>query len=147
MASTTEWGRITGLQMHYISRKNLTLIVSCTMSTGSTSSTRTTRTTLSRRCFSKNWHSLQSLHIMFTKLNMQEGFRKMGLEYCEHRLNFQHKNNKNDLKQKMFQQELAFTVVSGHNVHKAKYAGKVQEDGTGTFLLRRMHQLHNEGRL
>ena len=33
------------------------------------------------------------------------------LMYCEHRLNFSHKDNKNNLKQ-MFQRELACTAVS-----------------------------------
>jgi hypothetical protein len=46
------------------------------------------------------------------------------LLYCEHRLNFRHKDNKNDLKQ-MFQQELACTAVGAHNVHKAKIAGRI----------------------
>jgi hypothetical protein len=54
------------------------------------------------------------------------------LMYCEHRLNFQHKDNKNDLKQ-MFQRELACTAVSGHNVHKATIAGRVQEGETGAI--------------
>jgi hypothetical protein len=52
--------------------------------------------------------------------------------YCEHCLNFQHKDNKNNLKQ-MFQRELACTAVGAHNVHKAKIAGKVQEGGTGSI--------------
>jgi hypothetical protein len=52
--------------------------------------------------------------------------------YCKHRLNFQHKDNKNNLKQ-MFQWELACTVVGAHNVHKAKIAGKVQEGGMGSI--------------
>ena len=54
------------------------------------------------------------------------------LLYCEHRLNFRHKDNKNDLKQ-MFQQELACTAVRAHNVHEAKIAGRVQEGGTGSI--------------
>jgi hypothetical protein len=54
------------------------------------------------------------------------------LLYCEHRLNFRHKDNKNDLKQ-MFQQELACTAVGAHNVHEAKIAGRVQEGGTGSI--------------
>jgi hypothetical protein len=54
------------------------------------------------------------------------------LMYCEHRLNFKHKENKNDLKQ-MFQQELTCTAVSVHNIHKGKVAGRVQEGGTGTI--------------
>jgi hypothetical protein len=54
------------------------------------------------------------------------------LMICEHRLNFRHKNNKNDLKQ-MFQREILCVVVSAHNVHEAKYAGRVQEGGTGTI--------------
>ncbi len=51
--------------------------------------------------------------------------------YCKHRINFRHKDNKNDLKQ-MFQCKLAFMAVLAHNVHKAKYAGRVQVGGTGT---------------
>ena len=54
------------------------------------------------------------------------------LMYCKHQLNFHHKDNKNDLKQ-MFQRELACTAVFAHNVHKKKYAGWVQERGTGTI--------------
>ena len=54
------------------------------------------------------------------------------LLYCKHRLNFRHKDNKNDLKQ-MFQQELASTAVGVHNVHEAKIAGRVQEGGTGSI--------------
>ncbi len=52
--------------------------------------------------------------------------------YCKHCINFRHKDNKNDLKQ-MFQQELACTAVLAHNVHEAKFAGRVQEGGTGTI--------------
>jgi hypothetical protein len=44
------------------------------------------------------------------------------LMYCEHRLNFCHKDNMNDLKQ-IFQRELACTAVLAHNVHKDKHAG------------------------
>ena len=54
------------------------------------------------------------------------------LLYCEHRLKFRHKDNKNDLKQ-MFQRELACTAVGAHNVHEAKIAGRVQEGGTGSI--------------
>jgi hypothetical protein len=54
------------------------------------------------------------------------------LMYCEHCINFWHKDNKNDLNQ-MFQHELACTAVSAHNVHEAKVAGRVQEGGTGTI--------------
>ncbi len=52
------------------------------------------------------------------------------LMYCKHRLNLQHKENKNDFKQ-MFQQEIACTTVAAHNIHEGQYAGQVQEDGTG----------------
>ena len=52
------------------------------------------------------------------------------LLYCEHRINFRHKDNKNDFKQ-MFQRELACTAVAAHNVHESRNAGKVQEEGTG----------------
>jgi hypothetical protein len=54
------------------------------------------------------------------------------LIYCEHRINFHHKENKNDLKQ-MFQQELACTAIAAHNVHEGKQAGRVQEGGTGSI--------------
>ncbi len=54
------------------------------------------------------------------------------LLYCKHRLNFRHKDNKNNLKQ-MFQRELTCTAVGAHNVHKAKVAGRVQEGGTGAI--------------
>ncbi len=54
------------------------------------------------------------------------------LMYCKHRLNYRHKDNKNDLKQ-MFQHELACTAISANNVHKAKYAGRLQEDSTGAI--------------
>jgi hypothetical protein len=52
------------------------------------------------------------------------------LLFCEHRINFRHKDNKNDFKQ-MFQRELACTAVAAHNVHESRNAGKVQEGGTG----------------
>ena len=52
------------------------------------------------------------------------------LLYCEHRINFWHKDNKNDLKQ-MFQRELACTAVAAHNTHESRSAGRVQEGGTG----------------
>jgi hypothetical protein len=54
------------------------------------------------------------------------------LLYCKHRLNFRHKDNKNNLKQ-MFQQELACTAVRAQNVHEAKMAGRVQDGGTGAI--------------
>jgi hypothetical protein len=46
------------------------------------------------------------------------------LMYCEHRINFRHKDNKNNLKQ-MFQWELACTAISAHNIHKNKHAEQV----------------------
>ncbi len=52
--------------------------------------------------------------------------------FCKHHLNFRHKDNKNDLKQ-MLQRELACTAVSAHNIHRAKFAGWIQEGGTGTI--------------
>ena len=52
--------------------------------------------------------------------------------YCELRLNFRHKDNKNNLKQ-MFQCKLACTAIGAHNVHEARIAGRVQEGGTGTI--------------
>jgi hypothetical protein len=52
------------------------------------------------------------------------------LLYCEHRINFRHKDNKNDFKQ-MFQRELACTAVAAHNTHESRSAGRVQEGGTG----------------
>jgi hypothetical protein len=36
----------------------------------------------------------------------------------------------------MFQQELACTAVSAHNVHESNHAGRVQEGGTGTICFR-----------
>ncbi len=57
------------------------------------------------------------------------------LIYCEHGLNFRHKDNKNNLKQ-MFQQELACTAISAQNVHEAKHAGRVQESRTYTVCYR-----------
>jgi hypothetical protein len=39
------------------------------------------------------------------------------LLYCEHQINFRHKDNKNDLKQ-MFPRELTCTAESAHNVHE-----------------------------
>ena len=33
----------------------------------------------------------------------------------------------------MFQQEILCVAVSTHNIHEAKYAGQVQEGGTGTI--------------
>jgi hypothetical protein len=54
------------------------------------------------------------------------------LLYCEHRINFWHKDNKNDLNQ-MFQWELACTAIAAHNVHEGKHAGRVQEGGTGSI--------------
>jgi hypothetical protein len=54
------------------------------------------------------------------------------LMYCKHRLNFKHKENKNNLKQ-MFQQELACAAVSAHNIHEGKVTGRIQEGGTGTI--------------
>ena len=65
-------------------------------------------------------------------LDIKEDLNIDCLMYCKHRLNFQHKDNKNNLKQ-MFQRELACTAVGAHNVHKAKIAGKVQEGGTGSI--------------
>jgi hypothetical protein len=55
------------------------------------------------------------------------------LLYCEHRINFQHKDNKNDLKQ-MFQQELACMAVAAHNAHEDRHAGRVQEGGNGSIF-------------
>ncbi len=68
-------------------------------------------------------------------LDIKEDLNINCLMYCEHRLNFRHKDNKNDLKQ-MFQRELVCTAVSAHNVHEAKSAGRVQEGGTATICFR-----------
>ncbi len=65
-------------------------------------------------------------------LDIKEDLDINCLMYCEHRLNFKHKENKNDLKQ-MFQQELACTAVSAHNIHEGKVASRVQEGGTSTI--------------
>jgi hypothetical protein len=65
-------------------------------------------------------------------LDIQEDLDINCLMICKHCLNFRHKDNKNDLKQ-MFQRELACTAVSAHNVHEEKYAGRVQEGGSGTI--------------
>jgi hypothetical protein len=54
------------------------------------------------------------------------------LLYCEHSIDFRHKDNKNDLKQ-MFQQELACTAVTAQNIHKDRHAGRVHEGGTGSI--------------
>jgi hypothetical protein len=64
-------------------------------------------------------------------LNIKEDLDINCLMFCKHRINFRHKDNKNDLKQ-MFQQKLTYTAVLAHNVHEAKCAGRVQEGGTGT---------------
>ncbi len=66
-------------------------------------------------------------------LDIKEDLNINCLMYCKHRINFWHKDNKNDLKQ-MFQRELACTAILAHNVHKAKFAGRVQEGGTGTIF-------------
>ena len=55
-------------------------------------------------------------------LDIKEDLDINCLLYCEHRLNFRHRDNKNNLKQ-MFQRELACTAISLHNVHKDKHAG------------------------
>jgi hypothetical protein len=46
------------------------------------------------------------------------------LMFCKHQLNFQHKDNQNDLKQ-IFQWELVCTAVAAHNAHEIKQAGRV----------------------
>ncbi len=65
-------------------------------------------------------------------LNIEEDLDVDCFMYCKHCIKFRHKDNKNDLKQ-MFQRKLACTAVLAHNVHEAKYAGRVQEGGTGTI--------------
>jgi hypothetical protein len=65
-------------------------------------------------------------------LDIKENIDIDCLMYCEHHINFRHKDNKNDL-EKMFQRELVCTGVSAHNVHKEKFAGRMQEGGTGTI--------------
>jgi hypothetical protein len=65
-------------------------------------------------------------------LDIKEELNIDCLMYCKHHLNFWHKDCKNNLKQ-MFQQELACTAIFAHNVHEGKYAGRVQEGGTGTI--------------
>jgi hypothetical protein len=65
-------------------------------------------------------------------LDIKEELNVDCLLYCEHRLNFKHKENKNDLKQ-MFQRELACPALAAHNVHEGKTAGRVQEGGTGSI--------------
>ncbi len=65
-------------------------------------------------------------------LDIKEDFDIYCHLYCKHRLNFLHKDNKNDLKQ-MFQRELAWVAISAHNVHEAKFAGRFQESNAGTI--------------
>jgi hypothetical protein len=65
-------------------------------------------------------------------LNIKDELNIDCLLYCKHRVNFRHKDNKNDLKQ-MFQQELACTAIAAHNVHEGKHAGRAQEGGTGNI--------------
>ncbi len=63
-------------------------------------------------------------------LDIKENLDIDCLLYCEHRLNLQHKENVNNFKQ-MFQQEIACTAITAHNVHKWQQAGRVLEGGTG----------------
>jgi hypothetical protein len=65
-------------------------------------------------------------------LDIKEDLDINCLMYCKHRINFQHKDTKNDLKQ-MLQRELTCTAILAHNVHEAKFAGRVQKGGTGTI--------------
>ncbi len=65
-------------------------------------------------------------------LDIKEDLDINCLMICEHHLNFNHKDNKNNLKQ-MFQQEISCSAVPAHNVHEAKYAGRAQEGGTDTI--------------
>ncbi len=65
-------------------------------------------------------------------LDIKEDLNVNCVMYCEHQINFRHKENKNDLKQ-MFQCKLVCTAVSAHNIHEGKVAGRVQERGTGTI--------------
>ncbi len=55
-------------------------------------------------------------------LDIKEDLNIDCLMYCEHRLNFKHKENKNNLKQ-MLQRELSCTAVSAHNINKGTVAG------------------------
>ncbi len=64
-------------------------------------------------------------------LDIKDDFDVDCLMHCKHCINFRHKDNKNDLKQ-IFQRKLACMAVLAHNVHEAKYAGRVQK-GTGTI--------------
>jgi ribosomal protein L12E/L44/L45/RPP1/RPP2 len=54
------------------------------------------------------------------------GIECLLLLYCKHRLNFRHKDNKNDLKQMC-------TTIGAHNRHEARIEGRVQEGGTGSI--------------
>jgi hypothetical protein len=65
-------------------------------------------------------------------LDIREDLDINCLMYCKHRINFRHKENKNDLKQ-MFQRKLACMAVSAHNIHEGKVAGRIQQGGTGTI--------------
>jgi hypothetical protein len=73
-------------------------------------------------------------------IDIREGLDINCLMYCKHRLNFKHKENKNNLKQ-MFQRELACTAVSAHNIHEGKVAGRVQEGAQVPYVLEKRRRI------
>jgi hypothetical protein len=64
-------------------------------------------------------------------IDIKDEFDMDGLLFCKHRLNYRHRDNKNNFKQ-MFQQEVACRAVATNNVHQN--IGRVQEGGTGMVL-------------
>jgi hypothetical protein len=55
-------------------------------------------------------------------LDIKEDLGINCLMYCKHRLNLQHKSNKNDFKQ-MVQWEIACTAIASHNTHEGQHVG------------------------
>ncbi len=67
-------------------------------------------------------------HKLSKAINIKDELKADGLLSSEHRLNLQHKDNKNNFKQ-MYQREVACKAIAAHNVHHG--VSIVQEGGTG----------------
>ena len=52
--------------------------------------------------------------------------------YCEHKINYKHRNNINGFNQLFKGGEAAIQSIAAHNVHEN--VGKVQQGGTGLIL-------------
>jgi hypothetical protein len=81
-------------------------------------------------------------HKLSKAIDIKDELEADRLLFSEHQLNLRHKDSKNDFKQ-MFQCEVAYQVVAGHNVHQRGQQSPGGRHRNGCFW--QHHGIHLQG--